>query len=842
MKSSKFWKALSALGLGAMMTASVFGMAACDPDTGLGDEGNGGNNGGGETNPTQLATPVISLDETNKKITWSAVDHATGYKVYENNTEKTSVTVCEYDLSGLTTPDTYAYYVIATSTSEDYTDSQKSNVVNYEIKGASAGNAILPEYKGPGAALTEGSATSKSELTVGTSGMDNSTGAWSNGVFSVTEGTSRDLTRSKTGVYEDGQKIDSTAYKGAIKITGSAKFSVNAAGAGTWTIYVQNGSTGSDTQTLVLTDAQGQTSNINYPGKSDNNNTQKVTITLPAAGTYSLTCGGTSWIYYSCVEATVNNTPIERIEVVNKGKSDYLLTQKLDCTGIIVNAIHATTGKISEVNLSNVEFDTSDYNAGVSGTYSVGVSYTVEGNLTSTTTTFTTTYEVKVYTVSSIKLDTTLTSGNKQTTLKQAYLPNESLDTAGLTVTATGTLGSDSVEFVMKAADYTVTAPDLTTEGKKQVKVSVAKEYASGATVEQSYNIVVKSKKTPADDKVEVTVGETGEFATVTQALCYLKACNYGATVEKVLNIADGEYYEKISIDMPNVHLVGSATNTPDATTDNGVVLWYDAAAGLTDPAGVAYGTNGSSSVTITSAADKFVAENITFKNYYNTAELYYQLKAEISNTQSVALLVESNSAIFTNCKMSGYHDTLYANKGYHFYKNCWIEGRTDYIFGQDAIPYFYQCTIYTVSAGNKDGDGGYIAAYQNNSNEYGPVFNGCTITGPETGATNIALGRPWGKEFKMVTLNCKISGNYSKAPHTSGTQKGQRYVTMSGNEPKAANMLEYNNTGLDGETPDLTAEQITALEGTCTIMTSDVAAKYQIENVATLLKFNPLA
>lgn len=681
--------------------------------------------------------------------------------------------------------------------------------------------ALVPEYKGPGPALTEGS----EEVTYSFLASDVPTGAvseeWSNGVFSVPKGST---TRTRNG------SINSKKYTQSVQMKDdNCAIVLHASAAGELILHLQNGSS-SATSAGVLINGK----DTEYPKSG----VQELKVTIEAAGDYTIkrnsSRNGTTDVFYAEFNATLDNTPIESIEVVNKGKSDYLLTQWVDCREIKINAKHKDTGKISEVSLDNVEFDTSNYNPQVSGTYNIGVKYTVEGNLSSEIKEFTATYPVKVYTVSSIKLDTTLTDNEKQTTLKQAYLPNEQLDTTGLTVTATGTLGADEAVFVMKKTDYSVSA-DLTAEGEKDVTVGVSSAFTGADALNVSYKVIVKAKKEPVSNEVSLTVGESGEFKTVTQALSYIQACNYDNNVIKTVNIADGQYKEKISVDIPNVHFVGSATNTPDAATDNGVVLWYDAASGLNDPSGRPYGTKGSSSVTVTKNATGFKAENITFKNYYNNSTLYYELKAKTNDTQGVALMVEADGAVFTNCKMTGYQDTLYANKGTQFYNRCWIEGRTDYIFGADAIPYFYKCTIHTVSAGAKDGDGGYIVAYKNTSDAYGPVFNNCALTGAAEGATNIALGRAWGKECHIVIMNSEISANYSKAAHTAGTEKAQRYVTMSKNDPKPEYMIEYNNTG-DGAISE-------SLANTCTVIAEANAAmvdKYQIANVATLLGFNP--
>lgn len=135
MSNNKFLKKLLAIGVASVSAISVFGLAACNPDDGN-DNGDGPNPGPGT--PTQLATPSITLNSESKKITWNAIDHATGYKVYEkastasSATEKTTVTACEYTITQ-TAVGSYDYYVVATSTSDDYSDSKNSNTVTYTV-------------------------------------------------------------------------------------------------------------------------------------------------------------------------------------------------------------------------------------------------------------------------------------------------------------------------------------------------------------------------------------------------------------------------------------------------------------------------------------------------------------------------------------------------------------------------------------------------------------------------------------------------------------------------------------------------------------------------------------
>lgn len=79
---------------------------------------------------TQLSAPEIALD--GKAISWQAVDHASGYEVYEGTTKLTSVTATSYTITQ-DIPGTYAYTVYAISADSAYTKSAASNAVSYTV-------------------------------------------------------------------------------------------------------------------------------------------------------------------------------------------------------------------------------------------------------------------------------------------------------------------------------------------------------------------------------------------------------------------------------------------------------------------------------------------------------------------------------------------------------------------------------------------------------------------------------------------------------------------------------------------------------------------------------------
>ena len=120
---------------------------------------------------------------------------------------------------------------------------------------------------------------------------------------------------------------------------------------------------------------------------------------------------------------------------------------------------------------------------------------------------------------------------------------------------------------------------------------------------------------------------------------------------------------------------------------------------------------------------------------------------------QAVALSVFSDRVVVDNCKIIGNQDTLYASGiGKQYYKNCYIEGTTDFIFGS-ATAFFDNCEIHS----KKDS---YItAASTPKEANFGYVFKNCNLSA-NTVTSKVYLGRPWRIYAKTVFINC-ILGNH---------------------------------------------------------------------------------
>ncbi|KAL0339015.1 UNVERIFIED_CONTAM: putative pectinesterase 53 [Sesamum angustifolium] len=84
------------------------------------------------------------------------------------------------------------------------------------------------------------------------------------------------------------------------------------------------------------------------------------------------------------------------------------------------------------------------------------------------------------------------------------------------------------------------------------------------------------------------------------------------------------------------------------------------------------------------------------------------------------------DTAAFVGCKFLGAQDTLYDHSGRHYYKDCYIEGSVDFIFG-NGLSLFEECEVHAVAAVT-----GAVTAQGRSSmlDDTGFSFVNCKVTG----------------------------------------------------------------------------------------------------------------
>ena len=262
-----------------------------------------------------------------------------------------------------------------------------------------------------------------------------------------------------------------------------------------------------------------------------------------------------------------------------------------------------------------------------------------------------------------------------------------------------------------------------------------------------------------------------------------LEAAPDSSSAPHVIYVRNGRYHEKLTVDKANITLLGESRD--------GVVLSFDATADTPDPDGGTYGTGGSFTLRI--AAPDFRAEHLTIENAFdfrgNQAKPAND-PAKVKNTQAVALHLDrgSDRAAFVDCVISGWQDTLYANAGRAYFKQCIILGNTDFILGA-GVAVYDDCDI--VSRG-----GGYIAAPSTPPlQRYGMVFVGSRL-GRESNAVKpntVALGRPWHPSSNPTVNPSAVFIDCIMDDHIIA----EAWTPMGGIRPETARFFEYNSHGI---------------------------------------------
>lgn len=259
-------------------------------------------------------------------------------------------------------------------------------------------------------------------------------------------------------------------------------------------------------------------------------------------------------------------------------------------------------------------------------------------------------------------------------------------------------------------------------------------------------------------DTIVVARDGTGEFRTVSEAV---EVCRAFMEYHKVIYVKKGIYKEKLIIPqwLTNIEILGEDR---DAT-----VITYDDHANIVNPlTGKGMGTFRTYTVKVEGSSITF--KNITIEN--NSARL----------GQAVALHTEGDRLIFINCRLLGHQDTVYTGiAGTRlFFKDCYIEGTTDFIFGPSTA-WFENCEIH--SRANS-----YItAASTPQDRPYGYVFNNCRLTA-DADIDKVYLGRPWRDYGYTLFMNC-VMGRHIRPEGWHHWQKERQ---------QTARYMEYNNRG----------------------------------------------
>lgn len=159
----------------------------------------------------------------------------------------------------------------------------------------------------------------------------------------------------------------------------------------------------------------------------------------------------------------------------------------------------------------------------------------------------------------------------------------------------------------------------------------------------------------------------SGNYRTIKAAID--AAAKRSGSGRFVIRVKSGVYRENIEIGnkVKNIMLVGDGLRSTI----------------ITGSRSVGGGSTTFNSATVVVTGEGFIARGITFRN-----------TAGPQNHQAVALRSGSDLSVFYRCGFEGYQDTLYVHSQRQFYKECYIYGTVDFIFGNAAVV-LQNCMIY---------------------------------------------------------------------------------------------------------------------------------------------------
>ncbi len=298
--------------------------------------------------------------------------------------------------------------------------------------------------------------------------------------------------------------------------------------------------------------------------------------------------------------------------------------------------------------------------------------------------------------------------------------------------------------------------------------------------------VIAKSVCYATEADFVVAKDGSGDFETVQEAI---NAVPHFRKTQTTIYIKNGVYKEKLILPSSKnkVTLIGeSAENT---------IITNDDYASKKNSFGEEMGTTGSSGFFV--FGNEFTAKNITFENSAGPVG------------QAVAVRIDGDMVIFENCRFLGYQDTLYPHspESRQFYKNCYIEGTVDFIFGKSTAV-FQDCEIFCKEKG-------YVtAAATLEETLYGFVFIHCKISG-NAPDRSFYLGRPWRSHAKTVFIECEMSKVIKEEGWHNWNKKDAEQTSFYG---------EYKNKG-QGYTPEKRVEWSHQL-------TKEERQKYTLENI----------
>ncbi|KAF1989423.1 carbohydrate esterase family 8 protein [Aulographum hederae CBS 113979] len=235
--------------------------------------------------------------------------------------------------------------------------------------------------------------------------------------------------------------------------------------------------------------------------------------------------------------------------------------------------------------------------------------------------------------------------------------------------------------------------------------------------------------------------GPSGKYKTIASAI---KALSKTSTAAQTIFINPGTYNEQLNIPKlaSPLKIYGSSTAPTDFSKNTVTIR-----AGHSQEEDI----SNDETATLGVHTNDFALYNVNLVNTFG------------KGSQALALSAMGERQGYYQCSFKGYQDTVMPQTGSQVFVGGYIEGATDFIFGQQARSWFEGVKI-----GVLEGKGWVTAAGRpTRSSPQNYVFNNSSIAaapGQSVAAGSYYLGRPWRNYARVTFQYCQMSAVVNKA------------------------------------------------------------------------------
>ncbi|KAL0443420.1 UNVERIFIED_CONTAM: Pectinesterase 2.1 [Sesamum latifolium] len=251
---------------------------------------------------------------------------------------------------------------------------------------------------------------------------------------------------------------------------------------------------------------------------------------------------------------------------------------------------------------------------------------------------------------------------------------------------------------------------------------------------------LLQSRANAINADLVVAKDGSGNYKTVAEAIA---AAPDKSKKRYVIYVKKGTYKENVEVgkNKKNLMIIGDGMDSTIITGDLNVVD----------------GSTTFNSATLAAVGEGFMLQDIRIQN-----------TAGPEKHQAVALRVGADKSVINRCRIDAYQDTLYAHSLRQFYRDSYITGTVDFIFGNAAVV-FQKCKLVARKPMKSQKNMVTAQGRTDPNQNTGTSIQDCEIRAsedlePVKSSFPTYLGRPWKEYSRTVVMQSYIGDHIDPA------------------------------------------------------------------------------